>query len=50
MAGKKNKKSGEVVDDAIDGVTDESKVVSSEQSESIDPIGMRLTRQQTQSI
>ncbi|MGY8816527.1 MAG: nucleotide exchange factor GrpE [Pseudomonadales bacterium] len=38
MAGKKNKKSGEVVDDAIDGVTDESKVVSSEQSESIDPI------------
>ena len=38
MAGKKNKKSGEVVDDAIDGVTDESKVVSSEQPESIDPI------------
>ena len=38
MAGKKNKKSGEVVDDAIDGVTDEFKVVSSEQSESIDPI------------
>jgi len=38
VAGKKNKKSGEVVDDAIDGVTDESKVVSSEQSESIDPI------------
>jgi len=38
VAGKKNKKSGEVVDDAIDGVTDEFKVVSSEQSESIDPI------------
>jgi molecular chaperone GrpE len=38
VAGKKNKKSGEVVDDAIDGVTDESKVVSSEQPESIDPI------------
>ncbi len=38
MTGKKNKKSGEVVSDAIDGATDESKVVSSEQLESIDPI------------
>ncbi len=38
MTGKKNKKSGEVVNDAIDGATDESKVVSSEQLESIDPI------------
>ena len=38
MTGKKNKKSGEVVSDAIDSATDESKVVSSEQLESIDPI------------
>ncbi|MFT7267767.1 MAG: hypothetical protein ACI9LL_001146, partial [Porticoccus sp.] len=38
MAGKKNKKSGEVVGDAIDSATDEFKVVSSEQSESIGPI------------
>tara|TARA_B110000305_G_scaffold175934_1_gene194667 strand:- start:7 stop:606 length:600 start_codon:yes stop_codon:yes gene_type:complete len=38
VTGKKNKKSGEVVSDAIDGATDESKVVSSEQLESIDPI------------
>ena len=38
MVGKKNKKSAEVTDDAIDEATEESKVVSSEQSESIDPI------------
>ena len=38
MVGKKNKKSAEVNDDAIDEATEKSKVVSSEQSESIDPI------------